>query len=224
MRSSGTHARRYLAVAGVLCVLLAGGCSKSASSGTSAATTAGTAAGTGAAAAACTLLTKAEVAQATGHSIAFSKQANLRSVSACTFGSLSGFAVVLSVTSSPAAGLSSDIPGLGNLVSRYHLTPVSGIGDEAFSGADAAPGSGARARRMVTLRSGRCGESWNGSWNGSPGNLSAVSAISAITGVICACRAHVAWGRSSHNPPVVGSSPTRPTSSELRRYPLIRSL
>jgi hypothetical protein len=116
----------------VLCVLLAGGCSKS-SVGTSAATTAGT----GAATAACALLTKAEVAQATGQSIAFSKQASLRSVSTCTFGSLSGFAVVLSVTSSPAAGLSSDIPGLGNLVSQYHLTPVSGIGDEAFGGAGA---------------------------------------------------------------------------------------
>src|SRR5580700_1594096 len=87
MRSSGTHARRHLAVAGVLCVLLLGGCSKSASSGTSTATTA---AGTGAATAACTLLTKAEVAQATGQSIAFSKQASLRSVSTCTFGSLSG--------------------------------------------------------------------------------------------------------------------------------------
>ena len=95
MRSSGTRARRHLAVAGVLCVLLAGGCSKSASSGTSAATTAGTAAATGAATAACALLTKAEVAQATGQSIAFSKQASLGSVSTCTFGSLSGFAVVL---------------------------------------------------------------------------------------------------------------------------------
>lgn len=141
MRSSGTHAWRHLAMAGVLGVLLLGGCSKSASSGTSTATTAGTGpattAGTGAATAACTLLTKAEVAQATGQSIAFSKQANLRSVSTCTFGSLSGFAVVLSVTSSPAAGLSSDIPGLGNLVSKYHLTPVSGIGDQAFGGAAA---------------------------------------------------------------------------------------
>jgi len=132
MRSSRTHARRHLAVAGVLCILLAGGCSRS-SGGTSAATTAGT----GAATAACALLTKAEVAQATGQSIAFSKQASLRSVSTCTFGSLSGFAVVLSVTSSPAAGLSSDIPGLGNLVSKYHLTPVSGIGDQAFGGAAA---------------------------------------------------------------------------------------
>jgi hypothetical protein len=45
--------------------------------------------------------------------------------------------VVLSVTSSPAAGLSSDIPGVGNAVSKYHLTPVSGIGDQAYAGADA---------------------------------------------------------------------------------------
>jgi hypothetical protein len=140
MRSSGTHARRHLAVAGALCVLLLGACSKSGSSGPSATTTAGTGAATtatGAATSACALLTKAEVVQATGQSIAFSKQANPGSVSTCTFGSLSGFAVVLSVTNTPAAGLSSDIPGLGNLVSKYHLTPVSGIGDQAFAGADA---------------------------------------------------------------------------------------
>jgi hypothetical protein len=133
MRSSGAHARRHLAVAGALCVLLLGACSKSGGSGSSATTTAGT----GAATAACALLTKAEVAQATGQSIAFSRQANLGSVSTCTFGSLSGFAVVLSVTSTPAAGLSSDIPGLGNLVSNYQLTPVPGVGDQAYGGAAA---------------------------------------------------------------------------------------
>ena len=121
MRSSGTHGGQ-LAVAGVLCVLLLAACSTPGSSGTSAAapgtSAAATAAGSGAATAACTLLTKAEVAQATGKSIAVSRQANLAPVSTCTFVSLSGFAVVLSVTSTPAAGLSSDIPGLGNLVSR----------------------------------------------------------------------------------------------------------
>ena len=141
MHSSGTRARLYPAVTGALCVLVLGGCSTSGSSGasstTTATTTAAATAGTSAPSKACTLLTKAEVAQATGQSIAFSKQASLRSVSTCTFGSLSGFAVVLSVTSSPAAGLSSDIPGLGNLVSKYHLTPVSGIGDQAFGGAAA---------------------------------------------------------------------------------------
>ena len=141
MRSSGTHARLHLAVAGALCVLLLGACSKSGVSGAPATTTAGTGAattaGTGAATAACGLLTKAEVAQATSQSIAFSKQASSGPVSTCTFGSLSGFAVVLSVTTSPAAGLSSDIPGLGNLVTQYHLTPVSGVGDQAFGGADA---------------------------------------------------------------------------------------
>ena len=139
MRSSGTHGGQ-LAVAGVLCVLLLAACSASGSSGTSAATPGpgdtATAAGTGPVAP-CTLLTKAEVAQATGKSIAVSRQANLAPVSTCTFVSLSGFAVVLSVTSTPAAGLSSDIPGLGNLVSRYHLTPVSGLGDQAYGGADA---------------------------------------------------------------------------------------
>ena len=134
MRSSGTRARLHLAVAGALCVLLLGACSQSGGSGAPATTTTGTGAAT---AAACRLLTKAEVAQATGQSIAFSKQANSGPVSTCTFGSLSGFAVVLSVTNPPAAGLSSDIPGLGNIVTQYHLTPVSGVGDQAFGGPDA---------------------------------------------------------------------------------------
>jgi Protein of unknown function (DUF3558) len=146
MRSSGSRGWLYLAVTGALCVLLLGACSKSASSGASSTTPAGTStagtgaattAGTGAVTNACTLLTKAEVAQATGNSIAFAKQANVGPVSSCTFGSLSGFAVVLSVTSSPAAGLSSDIPGLGNVVTKYHLTPVSGLGDQAYGGSDA---------------------------------------------------------------------------------------
>ena len=52
---------------------------------------------------------------------------------------------------------------------------------------------------------------WTGSWTGASDNPRAVSAISAITRVICARGAHVAWGRSSHNPSAVGSSPTRPT-------------
>jgi len=134
MRSSGTRVRLHLAVVGALCVLLLGACSQSGGSGAPAITTTGTGAAT---AAACRLLTKAEVAQATGQSIAFSKQANSGPVSTCTFGSLSGFAVVLSVTNSPAAGLSSDIPGLGNIVTQYHLTPVSGVGDQAFGGPDA---------------------------------------------------------------------------------------
>ena len=135
MRSSGTRARLRLAVAAALCVILLGACSKFGSSSSSA--SAPTATATGAAATACTLLTKAEVAQATGNSIAFTKKADVGSVSSCTFASLSGFAVVLSVTTSPAAGLSSDIPGLGNVVAKYHLKPLSGVGDQAFSGADA---------------------------------------------------------------------------------------
>lgn len=134
MGSSGTRARLQLAVTGVLCVLLLGACSKSSSSGGAASATA---AATGATTNACSLLTKDEVAQATGNSIAFSRKANAGSVSTCTFGSLSGFAVVLSVTTSPAAGLSSNIPGLGNVVSKYSLTPVSGLGDQAYAGADA---------------------------------------------------------------------------------------
>jgi hypothetical protein len=141
MLSSGTRTRLHLAVVGALCVLLLGACSKSGSSSASSTTTAGTGAATtaatGAVKNACTLLTKAQVAQATGNSIAFAKQANGGPVSSCTFGSLSGFAVVLSVTTTPAAGLSSDIPGLGNLVTKYHLSPVSGVGDQAYAGSDA---------------------------------------------------------------------------------------
>jgi hypothetical protein len=133
MRSSGTHARLRLAVTGALCVLLLGACSKFGGSSASSTTTAGTATAT----TACGLLTKAEVAQATGQSIAFNRQTDTGSVSSCTFGSLSGFAVVLSVTNSSAAGLSSAIPGLGNIVARYNLTPVSGVGDQAYGGADA---------------------------------------------------------------------------------------
>ncbi len=92
---------------------------------------------TGTATAACALLTKAQVAQATRNSIAFSRQASAGSVSTCTFGSLSGFAVVLSVTTASGANLASNIPGLGNVVTKYHLTPISGVGDQAYGGADA---------------------------------------------------------------------------------------
>jgi hypothetical protein len=132
MRSSRTRARLHLAVIGALCVLLLGACSTS-GGGASSTTTAGS----GAVPNACPLLTKAEVAQATANSIAFARQVNAGLVSSCTFGSISGFAVVLSVTNSPAAGLSSDIPGLGNVVAKYYLTPVSGVGDQAFGGPDA---------------------------------------------------------------------------------------
>jgi hypothetical protein len=64
--------------------------------------------------------------------------------------------------------------------------------------------------------------SWNGSWNGSPGNPSAGSAVSAITCVIGAASACGARGRASHNPPVVGSSPTRPTCSYPRHLVFAR--
>ena len=140
MHSSGTRARLYPAVTGALCVLALGACSTSGGSGASstptATTTAAATAGTSAPSKACTLLTKAEVSQATANSIAFAKQANGER-STCRFGSLSGFAVVLSVTASPTAGLSSDIPGLGNVVTKDHLTHVSGIGDQAYGGPDA---------------------------------------------------------------------------------------
>jgi hypothetical protein len=143
MRSSGTRARLQLAVTGALCVLLLGACSKLGGNSTTSTATPGSGASAGSGAAttavsnACTLLTKAQVAQATGNSIDFTKQANAGPVSTCTYGSLSGFAVILSVTSSSAASLSSDIPGLGNVVTKYHLTPVSGVGDQAYAGSNA---------------------------------------------------------------------------------------
>jgi hypothetical protein len=50
-------------------------------------------------------------------------------------------------------------------------------------------------------------------WTGVSENLSAVTAVSATIRVICAASAHAACGRTSHNPPVVGSRPTRPLAS-----------
>ena len=47
--------------------------------------------------------------------------------------------------------------------------------------------------------------------NGSRDNPSVVSAVSAMFSVIGAASGHRGRGRASHNPPVVGSSPTRPT-------------
>jgi hypothetical protein len=52
---------------------------------------------------------------------------------------------------------------------------------------------------------------WTGSWTGAPDNPSAANAVGAIVRAIGAASARVALGRTSHNPPVVGSSLTRPT-------------
>lgn len=138
MRYSGTNATLKLAAAGALCVLAIAGCSKLGSS-TSAPPTSivGTGTLTGPAANACALLTKAQVATATGHSIDFAHQATVNPLSTCTYASISGFAVVLSLTTSPSAGLTSDIPGLGNVVTKYHLTSISGVGDQAYAGSNA---------------------------------------------------------------------------------------
>ena len=54
-----------------------------------------------------------------------------------------------------------------------------------------------------------------GWWTGASVSPSAASAISAITRAICAARAHGVSGRTSDNPPVVGSSPTRPIAAQL---------
>jgi len=67
--------------------------------------------------------------------------------------------------------------------------------------------------RWVATTDIACRLPWTGSWTGASDNPSAASAISAITRVICAGSAPGARGRTSHNPPVVGSSSTRPTSS-----------
>ena len=53
---------------------------------------------------------------------------------------------------------------------------------------------------------------------GAPGNPSAVSAVSAMIRVICAASTPGAWGRASHYPLVVSSSPTRPTSDFTRSF------
>jgi hypothetical protein len=58
---------------------------------------------------------------------------------------------------------------------------------------------------------------WTGSWTGPLDNPSAVSAVSAITRAIGAASAHGARGHTSHNPPVVSSSPTRPTYVRLKK-------
>jgi hypothetical protein len=59
---------------------------------------------------------------------------------------------------------------------------------------------------------------WRGTpgraWTGSPGNPSAASAIRAIACAIGAASACAGRARVPHNPPVVGSSPTRPTISK----------
>ena len=65
--------------------------------------------------------------------------------------------------------------------------------------------------RTVAGQRDRAPRPWTGSWTGAPDNPSAVSAVSAMIRVVCAASAHGAGGRTSHNPPVVGSSPTRPT-------------
>jgi hypothetical protein len=61
--------------------------------------------------------------------------------------------------------------------------------------------------RWVTTTDIVCRLPWTGSWTGASANPSAASAISAITRVIRAARAHCARGRPSHNPPVVCSRP-----------------
>jgi hypothetical protein len=55
---------------------------------------------------------------------------------------------------------------------------------------------------------------WIGSWTGASDNPSVVSAVSARTRVSCTASVRGAGGRTSHNPPVVGSSPTRPSTSK----------
>jgi hypothetical protein len=70
------------------------------------------------------------------------------------------------------------------------------------------PSSSARPTRCPTPR---CATPR--AWTGSPDNPSAASAVGAITRAIGAASAHGARGRTSHNPPVAGSSPTRPPAT-----------
>jgi len=93
----------------------------------------------------------------------------------------------------------------------------------ATAKARATPGRSCRAQpsllvktdisHTVTPRSSRHHQTlapW--AWTGSPDNPSAAYAASAIARAIGAARACEAREHASHNPPVVGSSPTRPTS------------
>jgi hypothetical protein len=68
-----------------------------------------------------------------------------------------------------------------------------------------------RPLHWVTTTDIACRLPWTGSWTGASDNPSAASAISAMPRVICAASVCGAGGRASHNPPVVGSSPTSPT-------------
>jgi len=117
--------------------LLLSGCSKAASSASSALSGAASSASASFALSdACSLLTKDQVAQATGDSVDVTKSASSGSTKACTFLSISGSSIVLSVGTSPAGGITSDIPGLGNVMSAHQMTKVSGIGDQAYAGSD----------------------------------------------------------------------------------------
>ena len=69
------------------------------------------------------------------------------------------------------------------------------------------PGQAGRHRRHHIA----CHLTRTGSWTGAPDNLGAASAVSAVIRGICAASTLGARGRTSHSPPVVGSSPTRPT-------------
>jgi hypothetical protein len=70
--------------------------------------------------------------------------------------------------------------------------------------------TGPRPLRWVTTTDIACRLPWTGSWTDASYSPSAVGVVSAMIRVICAASAHDARGRTSHNPPVVGSSPTRP--------------
>jgi hypothetical protein len=67
----------------------------------------------------------------------------------------------------------------------------------------------------VTASDDRQDEAWTGSWTESPGQTVRLAPSAARLRGVCAASAPGAPGRASHNPPVVGSSPTRPTSRGL---------
>jgi hypothetical protein len=94
--------------------------------------------------------------------------------------------------------------------SEVHSCPVFPTGADPLR-----VGTGSPTLRIVTVREYCLPGAWNDSWNGALNNRRAASAVSAMTCVICAASALGARGRTSHNPPVVGSSPTRPTMREL---------
>ena len=132
MRSFDTQAWVPLVAAGVLCLPLLSGCVYSCDCGSSGGGVTFTP--TTPPRTACPFLSKAEVAQATGHAVGSADEAGTPDEGSCAYGSSSGLAVQLSVASLPTTDLRSGNYSFSSLIVQYHLAPVSGVGDQAYTG------------------------------------------------------------------------------------------